>query len=115
VGYSLGVDLGTTFVAVATASASQIDMFTLGDRSVAIPAAVYLREDGELVTGEAAALRAVSSPERVSRDIKRRLGSPTPVKLGGQPYNVTELLGALLRDVIRKVVEIGRASCRERV
>ena len=103
-GYSLGVDLGTTFVAAATASATRVDMFTLGDRSVAIPAAVYLREDGVLITGEAAALRAVSNPDRVSHDVKRRLGNPTPVKLGGQPHTVTELLGALLRDVIQKVV-----------
>ncbi|MDT7620412.1 MAG: hypothetical protein QOF99_1313, partial [Pseudonocardiales bacterium] len=33
-GYSLGVDLGTTFVAAATAQDSAPEMFTLGDRSV---------------------------------------------------------------------------------
>lgn len=104
-GYSLGVDLGTTFVAAAVASATRIEMFTLGDRSVVTPAAVYLREDGTLVTGEAASLRAVSSPDRVSREFKRRLGSPTPVILGGQPHTVTALLGTVLRDVVRKVIE----------
>jgi len=95
VGYSLGVDLGTTFVAAAIASATRVEMFTLGDRSVVTPATVYLREDGTLVTGEAASLRAVSSPDRVSREFKRRLGNPTPVMLGGQPHTVTALLGAL--------------------
>ncbi len=104
-GYSLGVDLGTTFVAAAIASTSRLEMFTLGDRSVVTPAAVYVREDGTLVTGEAASLRAVSNPDRVSREFKRRLGNPTPVMLGGQSYTVTALLGALLRDVIEKVVE----------
>lgn len=104
-GYSLGVDLGTTFVAAALASATRVEMFTLGDRSVVIPATVYLREDGTLVTGEAASLRAVSSPDRVSREIKRRLGNPTPVMLGGQPHSVTALLGTLLRDVVQKVIE----------
>jgi YVTN family beta-propeller protein len=105
VGYSLGVDLGTTFVAAAIASSTRVEMFTLGDRSVVTPAAVYVREDGVLVTGEAAILRAVSSPDRVSREFKRRLGNPTPVMLGGQSYTVTALLGALLRDVVKKVVE----------
>jgi YVTN family beta-propeller protein len=105
VGYSLGVDLGTTFVAAALASATRVDMFTLGDRSVVTPASVYLREDGTLVTGEAASLRAVSSPDRVSREIKRRLGNPTPVMLGDQPHSVTALLGTLLRDVVQKVIE----------
>ena len=104
-GYSLGVDLGTTFVAAALASSTTVEMFTLGDRSVVTPATVYLRDDGTLVTGEAASLRAVSSPDRVSREFKRRLGNPTPVMLGGQPHTVTALLGTLLRDVVQKVIE----------
>src|SRR3954452_22053291 len=64
VSYSLGVDLGTTFVAAATATATRVTMFKLGDRSVMIPATVYLREDGALVPGEAASLAAVSNPDR---------------------------------------------------
>jgi len=32
-------------------------MFTLGDRSVVAPAVVYLREDGTMVTGDAAGRR----------------------------------------------------------
>jgi YVTN family beta-propeller protein len=105
VNYSLGIDLGTTFVAAALATATRVEMFTLGDRSVVSPAVVYLREDGTLVTGEAASLRAVSSPDRAGREFKRRLGNPTPVMLGGQPHIVTMLLGTLLRDVMQKVVE----------
>ncbi len=103
--YSLGVDLGTTFVAAALAHETRIEMFTLGDRSVVSPAVVYLREDGTLVTGEAASLRAVSNPDRVGREFKRRLGNPTPAMLGGRPYTVTVLLGILLRDVVQKVIE----------
>ncbi|MGH3635530.1 MAG: Hsp70 family protein, partial [Mycobacterium sp.] len=103
--YSLGVDLGTTFVTAAIASAARVEMFTLGDHSIAVPAAVYLREDGTLVTGEAAGLRAMRSPDRVSREFKRLLGNPSPVILGGQPHTVTSLLGALLRDVLHKVAE----------
>jgi actin-like ATPase involved in cell morphogenesis len=105
VGYSLGVDLGTTFVAAAIASAGGVKMITLGDHSVVIPAAVHLREDGVLLTGEAATLRTLSSPNRGARDIKRQLGNPTPVMLGGQPFDVTALLGTLLREVVEKVVE----------
>jgi molecular chaperone DnaK len=114
VGYSLGVDLGTTFVAAAISSETRIEMFTLGDRSVVTPATVYVREDGTLITGEAANLRAVSKPDRVSREFKRRLGNPTPVVLGGQPHAVTALLGALLRDVVAKV-EKTEGAAPERV
>ena len=52
------------------------------------------------MTGDAAARRAVSSPDRVAREIKRHLGNPTPVMLGGAPYAVSDLLGALLQDVV---------------
>ena len=106
-GYSLGVDLGTTFVAAALAvSSSRVEMFTLGDRAEVTPAVVYLEVDGTLLTGEAVSgLRTVSQPDRVSRVFKRRLGDPTPVILGGQPYSVTTLLGTLLRDVVQRVVE----------
>jgi YVTN family beta-propeller protein len=105
VGYHLGVDLGTTFVAAALATDSRVEMFTLGDRTVVTPAVVYLREDGTLVSGDAAARRAVGNPDRVGREFKRRLGDPTPVVLGGTPYAVTALLGTLLHDVITRVTE----------
>jgi actin-like ATPase involved in cell morphogenesis len=103
--YSLGVDLGTTFVAAAVARGSRVEMITLGDRTVVAPAVVYARDDGSLVTGEAANRRTVSNPDRVGREFKRRLGDPTPVMLGGTPHAVTSLLAALLSETVAKVTE----------
>jgi len=105
VSYSLGIDLGTTFVSAALADATTVEMFTLGDRSVVIPAAVYLRDDGLLVSGEAASRHAGSNPDRVGREFMSRLGDAMPVVLGGEPYAVTAVLGVLLRDVVQKVTE----------
>jgi YVTN family beta-propeller protein len=105
VSYSLGVDLGTTFVAAAIAHVKRVEMFTLGDRTVVTPAVVYAREDGSIVTGEAANRRAVSSPDRVGREFKRRLGDPMPVVLGGASHAATALLGALLADAVTRVTE----------
>jgi YVTN family beta-propeller protein len=103
--YSLGVDLGTTFVAAAIAHGPRVEMFTLGDRTVVTPAVVYAREDGSIVTGEAASRRAVSSPDRVGREFKRRLGDPMPVVLGGASHTATSLLAALLADAVTRVTE----------
>ena len=108
--YSLGVDLGTTFVAAAIAHGAQLEMFTLGDRTVVTPAVVFAREDGSIVTGEAASRREVGSPDRAGREFKRRLGDPTPLLLGGSPYSVTSLLAALLRDVMAHVTETEGAA-----
>jgi YVTN family beta-propeller protein len=105
VSYSLGIDLGSTFVAAARATAATVEAVPLGDRSVVTPAAVYLNGDGTLVTGEAASRGAVCSPDRIGREFTRRLGDPTPMVLGGEPYAVTALLGVLLRDVVEQVTK----------
>jgi molecular chaperone DnaK (HSP70) len=101
--YGLGVDLGTTFVAAAISQPDRTEMVLLGDSSVVAPAVVYLRDDGTLITGDAASRWGMSSPERLGRAVERRLGDPTPVVLGGVPHAVPDLLGTMLRDVVRKV------------
>jgi YVTN family beta-propeller protein len=103
-GYSLAIDLGTTFVAAAVAGDGRLEMVALGDGTMVAPATVYVRDDGRLVTG-AAARRAVSTPDQVVRDVKRHLGNPTPVVLGGAAYAVGDLLGVLLQDVLHRVTE----------
>lgn len=101
--YSLAIDLGTSFVAAAVARGDQVKMVALGDRSVVMPSVVYAREDGALITGDSAGRRVVSNPDQVASEVKRRLGDPTPVRLGGSAYSVTDLLGTLLRDVLDRV------------
>ena len=97
--------LGTTFVAAATAHEGVVEMVSLGDRSVATPAVVFLRDDDSLVTGDAAAWRAAADPGRAAREVKRRVGVPTPVMVGGTAQAATTLMAALLRDVVSKVTE----------
>jgi YVTN family beta-propeller protein len=106
VGYDLGVDLGTTFVAAAISRGGRVEMCTLGNQTVVSPAVAYLNEHSTLVFGEAAERRALSHPDRVERWFKRRLGDPTPVVLAGVPYQVTALMAAQLRDVLDKVAKV---------
>jgi YVTN family beta-propeller protein len=101
VSYSLGIDVGTTVVAAAIArTSSAAEMVSLG-KAVVAPAAVGLRSDGTVATGEA----AENGDYGVGCELMSRLGDPTPVVLGGAPYAVTAVLGALLRDVVDKVTE----------
>ncbi|TCK26110.1 Hsp70 family protein [Pseudonocardia endophytica] len=104
-GYGLGVDLGTTFTAAAVERDGRVEMATLGDRTAAVPSVVLLRGDGTVLTGDAADRRAASEPDRVAREVKRRLGDPMPVLLGGAPQPVQELMAMQLRDVVRVVSE----------
>ena len=104
-GYDLGVDLGGTSVAAARTTGSHVEMVGLGDRSPVVPATVFLGDDGALITGEAAARRAVGHPGRAARDLRRRLGAGTTLQLGGRTHEVSALLAALLRDVLGRAVE----------
>ncbi len=103
--YSLGVDLGTTYSAAATARDDRLEIFQLGERAATIPSIVVLRADGEVLTGEAAERRALAEPSRTGREFKRRLGDPTPIILGGTPYGAESLLAHLLRSIVARVTD----------
>jgi molecular chaperone DnaK len=103
--YSLGIDLGTTYSAAATARGDRLEIFQLGERAATIPSIVLLRADGEVLTGEAAERRALAEPTRTGREFKRRLGDPTPIILGGTPYGAEALLAHLLRSIVAMVTK----------
>jgi molecular chaperone DnaK len=101
--YALGIDLGTTFTAAAVWRDGRAEIASLGSRSAAVPSVVVLREDETIITGEAADRRAVSSPHRVAREFKRRLGDTTPILLAGVPYAAEALMAKLLQAVVEQV------------
>jgi molecular chaperone DnaK len=103
--YQLGVDLGTTYTAAAIHRDGRAEIFPLGSRSATMPSVVLLREDGSVLTGEPAARRALTEPERVAREFKRRIGDTTPILLGGSPYSAEALMSRLLRRVLTEVAE----------
>ncbi|GAA4925202.1 Hsp70 protein [Actinomycetospora succinea] len=104
-GYGLGVDLGTTFTAAAVDRDGRVEMASLGDRAAAVPSVILIREDGAVLTGDAAERRAASEPDRVAREVKRRFGDPMPLILGGSPYAAGDLMARQLGDVVRAVSE----------
>ncbi len=101
--YQVGIDLGTTYTAAAVFRDGAATIFTLGTRAAAIPSVVLLRDDGTILTGDAAERRAMSEPERVGREFKRRLGDTTPLIVGGKPYTAEALTALLLKSVIDDV------------
>ncbi|MEP7202338.1 MAG: Hsp70 family protein [Ilumatobacteraceae bacterium] len=104
-GYVVGVDLGTTYSAAAVARGDVVEVCTLGTTAAQVPSMVVLREDGEIVTGEAAERRAAAEPTRTAREFKRRLGDPVPLIVGGTPYGAEALMAHLLRSIIDQVAE----------
>jgi molecular chaperone DnaK len=73
----IGIDLGTTFCAVATLD-DRGRPVTLPNRDgeMLTPSAVYFAPDGGAVVGQPALDLALEQPERVAMLIKRRMGYP---------------------------------------
>jgi actin-like ATPase involved in cell morphogenesis len=103
--YSLGIDLGTTLSAAATARDGRIEIVQLGELTSTMPSIVVVRADVEVLAGDAAERASVNEPARTARGFKRRLGDPTPIVLGGTPYGAEALLAHLLRAIVARVSE----------
>ncbi|MFG1603634.1 Hsp70 family protein [Actinoplanes sp. NPDC049265] len=101
--YALGVDLGTTHVAAAVNVDGRVDVVQLGDRNPEMPALIHLAEDGRTTVGDSAARHGRTDPSRLAREVKRRIGDPVPILVGGTPFSAHALLGRLLEHVVETV------------
>jgi len=108
--YRLGIDVGTTYTAAAVCRStgqgwSEPETVTLGTRGATVPSVLFIAADGTVVVGEAAERRAVTDPDRVVRQFKRRIGDPTPIFAGGRAWAPEELSARLVRWVVDRVAE----------
>lgn len=104
--YELGVDLGTTYTAAAVRRDGASRVVQLGTESQALASVLAVRDDGELIVGEAAERRAATHPARAVREFKRRFGDPAPIVLGGRAWSAEELTARLLGEVIERTEAI---------
>ena len=108
--YQLGIDLGTTYTSAAVCRTdgrrwAEPEVVTLGSRSATVPSVLFIAEDGSVVVGDAAERRALTAPDRVVREFKRRIGDPTPLLVAGREWTPEELSARLVRWVADRVAE----------
>ena len=116
--YVLGLDFGTTFSAAAVAPlpdpsargragvpAGAARVFTLGNRSGAVPSALLVRADGSFLCGEDAYHRGASEPDRLVRNLKLRLGEAAAITVGDRTYAAEELVAVFLAWAMARVAE----------
>ena len=105
--YDLGIDLGTTYTAAAVLrdGGAHPETVTLGSRLAVVPSVVYRGEDGTVLVGESAERRAGAEPDRVVREVKRRLGDDVPPVVGGVPWPAEDVAAAIVAWVLDRVAE----------
>ena len=94
----VGIDLGTTFSAVARVRKGLPEILPKGAERI-IPSVVGFTPEGTLVVGTAARNQYVLYPESTVRSIKRRMGDPAPVQLHRRDYQPAEISAMILREM----------------
>ncbi|MEV6236909.1 Hsp70 family protein [Lentzea sp. NPDC051838] len=91
--YQIGLDLGSTRTATATCrEVPRLETVT--------PTVVFANPDGTLVIGEEAERRASADPSRVARRFLRRVGDPTPLRLGGVSLSADVLTARFVTQLL---------------
>ncbi len=102
-GKLVGIDLGTTFSAIATLD-DHGQPITLPNRDgeMLTPSAVLLLDDETAVVGQAALDVALEQPDRVATLIKRRMGYPSYGRpIAGRDFRPETLSAILLRKLVQ--------------
>src|SRR5262245_47281926 len=105
-GYRLGIDLGTTYTSAAVLVAESLPtMVGLENRTMQVPYVFLLQPAGQSLVAESAERRGITSPSRVAREFKRRIGDPAPLLVAGTPFQAQDLQARLLTWAFDRVVE----------
>ena len=109
----VGIDLGTTFSAVAYIDESGRPAIINNDRDDNITPSCVAKIKGEIVVGERARRQWGNDKKNAAARFKRDMGSSSTHKIGGKEFTPTELSAAVLKkiksDVEEKVGKIEEA------
>ena len=111
----LGIDLGTTFCAVATTEPdgrARVLPNALGE--VTTPSCVYFESASDAVVGALAKSSAAHDPDNAVTLIKRRMGTEYPLEFHGVAHTPESVSGVLLRSLVADARVALRAPGDER-
>jgi len=94
----IGIDLGTTFSAVAVMEGGKPTIIPNSEGERTTPS-VVLMKNGEVVVGTHARRQAILDPAHVVRSIKRHMGSDYKVEIDGRQYSPQEISAFILRKL----------------
>ena len=98
-GKTIGIDLGTTFSAVAVMEGGKATIIPNAEGARITPSVVMVK-DGERLVGQIARNQAITNPQHVVRSIKRHMGdSNYQVKIDDVSYSPHEISAMILQKL----------------
>ncbi len=97
----IGIDLGTTFSAIATMEGGKPKIIPNAEGQRTTPSVVNVSKEGERVVGTIAKRQAISNPERTIRSIKREMGTSYKITIDGKEYKPPEISAMILQKLKR--------------
>jgi len=96
----IGIDLGTTFSAVAVMEGGKPTIITSAEGGRTVPSVVTIK-DGEIIVGEVAKRQAIVNPKHTVRSIKRLMGTKEKIEIDGKKYSPEEISAMILQKLKR--------------
>jgi molecular chaperone DnaK len=98
-GKTIGIDLGTTFSAVAVMEAGKATIIPNSEGQRTTPSVVSIK-DGERIVGQVARNQAITNPTHTIRSIKRHMGDQNfKVTIEGKDYTPQEISAMILQKL----------------
>ena len=101
---TIGIDLGTTFSAVAVMEGGKSVIIPNAEGARTTPSIVAITSTGERIVGQPAKNQAIINPGQTIRSIKRKMGESHTVKLHGKEYSPQEI-SAMILSKLKKDAE----------
>lgn len=99
-GPTIGIDLGTTFSAVAVLEGGKPVIIPNAEGTRTTPSVVHLKDD-EVIVGQVARNQAIIDPSRTIRSIKRKMGTDEKVEVDGKDYTPEQISAMILQKLKR--------------
>jgi molecular chaperone DnaK len=100
IGVTVGMDLGTTFSAVAVMEAGKSIIISNTEGQRTTPSVVHITED-EVVVGQVARNQAIADPSHTIRSIKRKMGSNEKISIDDKDYTPEQISAMILQKLKR--------------
>ncbi|MDD5253991.1 MAG: molecular chaperone DnaK [Candidatus Nanoarchaeia archaeon] len=95
---TIGIDLGTTFSAVAVMEGGKSKIIPNSEGANITPSVVCIKDD-EILVGEVARRQAIINPKHTVRSIKRLMGTREKITIEGKNYSPEEISAMILQKL----------------